>query len=409
MNTGLKSTEFNTCISKSYRLSKKKSFIKVNGEKLYYYKVLCANEDCNNIFDIKKSIWETNLAKEHPCIHTCSQDCKGSESVKGFLIKNFKRKHGVENSYQLEKTKKAIKKTNMERYGVENCWQSEEKKQKIRDTLIERYGVDNAQKNKEIKNRTIKTRNERYKNDLTGFCRKSTTFKTNIEKYGNKWFFASDVGTQSLDAYIRLHGEELGTSKFKLISKSKAITLEKFILKYGIAEGNLRYNNWKKTCAQNLDNFVLRHGEKDGTELYHAYVKNRIGKALKNGKHSKLNDRFDDILLELVQPDEYIRELPLRYNSGLYFYDFCLFDKLIIEVHGDYWHCNPKTYTSGDFVNHPGKKNILVDDIWKKDIQKKNEAEANGYTFIHFWETDILNKPDEIKQTLKKIIADGKN
>lgn len=61
--------------------------------------------------------------------------------------------------------------------------------------------------------------------------------------------------------------------------------------------------------------------------------------------------------------------------------------KHIIEVHGDYWHCNPKTY-SENFVNKTG---ITAKEKWNKDEQRKHYLESLGYTVTVVWESDLNN------------------
>ena len=62
---------------------------------------------------------------------------------------------------------------------------------------------------------------------------------------------------------------------------------------------------------------------------------------------------------------------------------------ILIEVNGDYWHANPSIYVENDIINYAGKGRILVNEIWKTDIAKKQIAEENGYIVIDMWENDI--------------------
>ncbi len=73
-----------------------------------------------------------------------------------------------------------------------------------------------------------------------------------------------------------------------------------------------------------------------------------------------------------------------------YIYDF-YFPQLhkILEVQGDYWHCNPTRYKPGSIVKMAGLGNIIVDHIWDCDALKKRSAEKQGYQVIALWESDF--------------------
>lgn len=92
--------------------------------------------------------------------------------------------------------------------------------------------------------------------------------------------------------------------------------------------------------------------------------------------------------------------LNIKFSSRLYakeikaFYDFYIPDKnIVIEVDGDFWHCNPNSkYSEPKYESQ--KKNLIRDKIkeqWLKD---------NGYKLLRFWEYDINNNTTEIIKTL---------
>jgi very-short-patch-repair endonuclease len=92
--------------------------------------------------------------------------------------------------------------------------------------------------------------------------------------------------------------------------------------------------------------------------------------------------------------------LNIKYQQFFYakdikaFYDFYLPDyNVIIEVDGDFWHCNPNSKH-----NIPKYKtqqqNIIKDQI------KTQWTIDNGYKLLRFWENDINNNIKQVKQTL---------
>lgn len=75
--------------------------------------------------------------------------------------------------------------------------------------------------------------------------------------------------------------------------------------------------------------------------------------------------------------------------------------KIIVEVNGDLWHCNPKFWKANDI--HPNKKKTAKD-IWEKDFNRKSFLESLGYKAYVLWEDDILKgKDDFIREFFKNI------
>lgn len=77
-------------------------------------------------------------------------------------------------------------------------------------------------------------------------------------------------------------------------------------------------------------------------------------------------------------------------------YDFILYDKkILLELHGDFWHGNPKFY--GENLKQLRDHQIMKR---KDDFVKKRIAEENGFIYIEFWENDINLMWDNVKQTI---------
>jgi G:T-mismatch repair DNA endonuclease (very short patch repair protein) len=78
---------------------------------------------------------------------------------------------------------------------------------------------------------------------------------------------------------------------------------------------------------------------------------------------------------------EYRWQFPL----GPYVYDFLLPDRLLVEVHGTYWHADPRVY-EGRTLTSNQRRNRL------HDIDKKLFAAARGYRLKIVWETDLARR-----------------
>jgi very-short-patch-repair endonuclease len=115
----------------------------------------------------------------------------------------------------------------------------------------------------------------------------------------------------------------------------------------------------------------------------------RILKDPNNYHTSELEEKFK-ILLDV---------LDINYKHFFFasqikkIFDFYLPDYgILIEIDGDFWHCNPKIYTNP--VCKTQEINIKNDQI------KSEWAQENGYKLLRFWEDDINNNIKQVKQIL---------
>lgn len=69
--------------------------------------------------------------------------------------------------------------------------------------------------------------------------------------------------------------------------------------------------------------------------------------------------------------------------------------KHIIEIYGDYWHCNPKMFDPNFY--HSQLK-MTAKEKWKKDNERISELEKLGYTVTIIWESEIKRNNDHKKK-----------
>jgi G:T-mismatch repair DNA endonuclease (very short patch repair protein) len=72
----------------------------------------------------------------------------------------------------------------------------------------------------------------------------------------------------------------------------------------------------------------------------------------------------------------------------------------IIEVFGDYWHCNPKKY-DGESNHKTRRKEIKVKEVWKYDKYVIDGMKNQGYKVLVVWESELK---DELEKITKKIL-----
>lgn len=121
-----------------------------------------------------------------------------------------------------------------------------------------------------------------------------------------------------------------------------------------------------------------------------------VQRIIKTGKvkRSLLEIRFE-LFFQLLNI-EFQHSYYINTKENHFIYDFYLpKHKYLIEVDGDFWHCNPNTkYALPECKTQD--INIINDQI------KNQWAKDNGFKLLRFWETDINNNPQQIIERLKK-------
>lgn len=72
--------------------------------------------------------------------------------------------------------------------------------------------------------------------------------------------------------------------------------------------------------------------------------------------------------------------------------------KIVIEVQGDYWHCNPYLYPDGP------KDEIQIKHI-VRDYYKKCYFLSRGYRILYLWENEIMNNIEKVKDRIDMILT----
>jgi very-short-patch-repair endonuclease len=91
---------------------------------------------------------------------------------------------------------------------------------------------------------------------------------------------------------------------------------------------------------------------------------------------------------------------------GIYNVDFLVNNGVVIECLGDYWHCNPKLFQAND-INKSLK--MTAREKWVKDAKRKVALESKGYRFISFWESDIQQRIERVKQKTTQCLTENGN
>lgn len=197
------------------------------------------------------------------------------------------------------------------------------------------------------------------------------------------------LGTCGKEECINLHKKE----KNKIIkdthwtkSKDKDLIIEKRVKTRldNDKKLNRKYTSWNK-------GFVGQYSEEYRKKISDGVLRNMSKEIYKKTKIEKIIETF-------------LIEHNINYKYSFIFksrqFDFLLIDyDLVIEVDGDYWHGNPK------FFNEE-KGNLTKNQILKRkdDLNKTKLLLDNNYKLLRFWECDIYNNFDNIKQEILKNI-----
>jgi G:T-mismatch repair DNA endonuclease (very short patch repair protein) len=82
---------------------------------------------------------------------------------------------------------------------------------------------------------------------------------------------------------------------------------------------------------------------------------------------------------------EFEQQFHIKGESFLYDF-YMLKQNTLVEYNGDYWHANPRKYKSGSMLKIQNMGSVLVDDIWKRDAEKRLAAERHGFVVRYIWE-----------------------
>ena len=76
--------------------------------------------------------------------------------------------------------------------------------------------------------------------------------------------------------------------------------------------------------------------------------------------------------------------------------------KIIVELYGEFYHCNPKKYKDPDiFMKGIGR---TVGEQWARDRKRLGVFYKHGYTVVIVWENDFRKNPqNEIRRIQDEI------
>lgn len=157
-----------------------------------------------------------------------------------------------------------------------------------------------------------------------------------------------------------------------------------------------RYKSGKdraKTCSIECLNKYKSYLAKNDKDTIEHLRNNGIKVCLSAKKFDTLPERIvKEYLIDNKIDFEFQKTIDKKYVVDFYLTE----TNMVLEVYGDYWHCNPNIYGENKKpINEYQSKQII------KDRNRKMYLEEHGYKFEIIWEYDIHNN---LKEEMKSII-----
>ena len=218
-------------------------------------------------------------------------------------------------------------------------------------------------------------------------------------RINNNWGHNTDAQKKSKDTQRRLYGSG------ELVIWNKGLTKDDDKrLDYGEKISNNLERNQKiskslkgrkrpQHVLDSLDKGMREYWGKEENREKQRKTRSEYLKGYQYNNKTILESRFGD-LLESIGVDFTFQHTICGFNFDYYLpkYD------LVIEVDGDFYHCNPIKYPNGPI--YETQRNTVKNDNKKNKICESSE----GLTLLRFWETDINNKPEWVIEELKKYL-----
>jgi G:T-mismatch repair DNA endonuclease (very short patch repair protein) len=138
------------------------------------------------------------------------------------------------------------------------------------------------------------------------------------------------------------------------------------------------------------------HTGKKHTEESKQKMREKTIMRFKNGLFPKTKTVPHNLFKKIL--DEFDLKYEEEFEYGIFIYDFLLVDyNILIEINGDYFHCNPKTK-----YKIP-KYEVQIKNV-KRDGKKKNFVlKEKKYKLKYFWELDFNKNIKKIEKWIKNL------
>jgi len=235
----------------------------------------------------------------------------------------------------------------------ENCMRTSEFKQEsARQQMLKINPMSNSKSIQKIK----ETKQKKYGD--SSYNNMNQNRKTKLERYGDEYYNNKE---KAVETFLRKYGVDYPLRLDSIKEKRKNTLLEK----YGV-ENVFQLDDIKKKIKETL---LEKYGVGNATSLQTRISKPQVE------YYEKVKQQYPDAILE-----HYLKDVD--YSVDI----FIPSENKVIEVYGDYWHCNPTLYESTYYHKQLHMKAV---DKWKMDEKRRKNIEKGGYLVEIIWESQI--------------------
>jgi DNA mismatch endonuclease, patch repair protein len=76
---------------------------------------------------------------------------------------------------------------------------------------------------------------------------------------------------------------------------------------------------------------------------------------------------------------------------------FMPIEKIAVFADGEIWHGDPQRFNPGDVLPF---RDIIVKDVWKKDLRNSEYLRSQGFIVLRFWEREIMSNIQKCLETI---------
>ena len=169
----------------------------------------------------------------------------------------------------------------------------------------------------------------------------------------------------------------------------------------GLTKGSINRTKLKKVHIDFILENYMKYTDSEMSEMFgvsdqaiaEVRVSNVIRKTGNEDKGPTYIERFVMNLLEELEVKYLYNTFVGRYKPDMYIEE----NNIVIEVHGDYFHCNPVIYGDGP-IDNIQEKHVL------RDYYKMCYYKSRGYRVLYIWENDIKNNPNKVKEKISAVL-----
>lgn len=212
-----------------------------------------------------------------------------------------------------------------------------------------------------------------------------------FHKHSNKTWSNKEISFL-LENYMKLSLRELSAALNRSIN---SITYK--MVGLGISKYKKR-----KDWSIHEDNY-LKDNYKSGLMIQMQKELNRTFKAI-HTRANVLGLKRDTSTYIEREVEEILKTMNVPFQSQVridgFIADFLVCENKIIEVHGDYWHCNPVVYDK--------PKDSIQERKIKQDKMKRGCFKELGYSILYIWEYDLNNNYDQVVHKISRFCRSTK-